>query len=82
MYEKIVNVEAYMDEDARTNIFDLEANLSEDGEVTIFLNKHALEHLIEQLVNISQHKKMGGHIHLDYDSGLEGNIRSIVIIRR
>lgn len=80
--------EAHMNEDIiqtanmNEDIVDIEANLSEDNEVVIFFNKYSLDGLIEKLTYISKHQGSGGHIHLDYDSGLEGNIRSVVIVRR
>lgn len=63
-------------------IIDIEANIDETKEVVIFFNKLALDGLIEQLKRISDHQQPGGHVHLDYESGLEGNLRSIIIVRR
>ncbi|KQR25532.1 hypothetical protein [Deinococcus sp. Leaf326] len=63
-------------------VVDLEANIDDSGEVILSLNKRALDNLIEQLQSISLAAVAGGHVHLDDEVGLEGNIRSLIILRR
>ena len=63
-------------------VVDLEANIDDSGEVILCLNKHALDNLIEELQNISLAAVPGGHVHLDAEVGLEGNIHSLIILRR
>ncbi len=75
--EQRLKLEASMSDD----ILDIEANMDDKNEVTISFNKYCLGKLIENLTYIYHHEILGGHIHLDDDSGLRGNIDSVIIIR-
>lgn len=65
------------------DIYDFEANFTEEHGLIIQLNDNAREHLIEMLEYLGGDPKLSGkHFHIDEVSGLCGNIKSIIFIRR
>lgn len=64
-------------------VYDFEANLSDEHGLVINLNDVALQHLIEMLQYLQDDPKFSGkHFHVDDVSGLIGNVPSIIFMRR
>ncbi|UQN05653.1 hypothetical protein [Deinococcus sp. QL22] len=64
------------------DIYDFEANFTEEHDLIIQLNDNARKHLIEMLESLASNPEViGKHFHIDEVSGLCGNIKSIIFMR-
>ncbi|MEF2278159.1 hypothetical protein V3W47_07590 [Deinococcus sp. YIM 134068] len=59
-----------------------EVRLGNGGELTVTLGDRSIGYLIEMLWFLREGKSSGGRVRFDADSGLEGNVNSITLIRR
>lgn len=71
-----------MSSESNPEVYDFEANLSEERGLVLTLNDWSLEYLIEVLQDLKDVGISGRHFHFDKVSGLEGNVPSIIFMRR